>query len=346
MNKTVYLNNISKYIFEKTQDVENSYIKKIKGYFFPNKNKKYILKSCNIELDSGESLAIIGSNGAGKSTLMKIISGVIEPSNGNICILNNIPYERNKHFLKKIGVVFGHKTSLLWDIPLKYSLDLHKTIYEIDNRLFDSRLKYLSDIFGLNDFLNRKVKYLSLGEKVKADLLMNMLHSPELIILDEATIGVDMESKTMIREFINHEKDQNKSTFIMTSHDPADIENCCDKINILSKGEISFSEKTSKLKETYRQKIKIIIKKTDKNINYSFIKEKISEFNIANFTEIGNNIHIIFDKSKELKTINTLIKLNIKSFEVKMMSFEEILADKFQIYKHDNSENDEQENES
>ena len=167
---------------------------------------------------------------------------------------------------------------------------------------------------------------------------MNMLHNPELILLDEPTIGVDMESKIKIREFINNEKENNNCTFILTSHDPADIENCCDKINILAKGEIVFSEETEVLKNKYNEKVKIIVKKVDKNYEYSILKDTISGFIDATFNDIGNNLNIVFDKKNELSIINTLIKLKITSFEVKKMSFEEILADKFQIFKSDHEE--------
>lgn len=146
MQNFVYLKNISKYFFEKNQENEINHLNKIKNYFFPKKYKKYILKNCNIELQQGKSLAIIGLNGAGKSTLMKIISGVISPSEGEISILNSIPYNRDKIFLKNIGVIFGHKSSLLWDIPLKYSLELHQTIYHIEEVSFQKRLNYLVDI--------------------------------------------------------------------------------------------------------------------------------------------------------------------------------------------------------
>ena len=214
MQNVICLKNISKYVYENIQNDNFNYYKKMINYFSPEKTKKYLVKNCSINLEKGKSLAIIGLNGAGKSTLMKIISGVISPSEGEIKILNYTPYDRNKFFLKKIGVVFGHKSSLLWDIPLKFSLELHKTIYQIDDSSYQSRLNYLTEVLSLKECLNKKVKFMSLGERVKSDLLMNMLHNPELILLDEPTIGVDMESKIKIREFINNEKENNNCTFI------------------------------------------------------------------------------------------------------------------------------------
>lgn len=341
MSDILCLKNVSKYIMENRPVKSHFFYEKLTNYLFLEKTKKYLIKNCSLNLKSGKSLAIIGSNGAGKSTLMKIISGVIKPSEGEIYILNSVPFQRNPHFLKKIGVVFGHKSSLLWDLPLKYSFDLHKTIYKIEDKNYNSRLNYLLDILSMQNCLERKIKYMSLGERVKSDLIMNMLHSPDLILLDEPTIGVDMESKIMIREFINYEKENNNKTFIMTSHDPTDIENCCDEINILAKGQMVFSEETKKLKSKYEQKVKLTIKNT--KIDLNSIKNQVTNWTSPEFIINNNQLSIIFNKENEIKLINLLLTMNITEFEIKNMSFEEILAGKFQIYKSEENLNYEQE---
>lgn len=340
MNTILNMQNISRYVMENEKNAHGKFTQKIRNYLFPQKKKKYLIKNCSIKLDAGKSLAIIGSNGAGKSTLMKILAGIIKPNEGKIEILSYNPYERNKNFQKKIGVVFGHKSSLIWDLPVKYSFDLHKTIYKIEDNYFNARLNYLLDILSMHDCLDRKVKNMSLGERVKSDLIMNLLHSPELILLDEPTIGVDMESKMMIREFINYEKEKNKRTFILTSHDPTDIENCCDSINILAKGVIVLSEQTKILKERYAEKTKITLK--DTSIDQNIFKEKITSWTQAEFFEINKQLNIVVNKQDEIKLINLLLSMKITNFELKTMSFEEILAGQFQIFKTDeNNLNDE-----
>lgn len=179
---------------------------------------------------------------------------------------------------------------------------------------------------------------MSLGERVKSDLIMNLLHSPELILLDEPTIGVDMESKMMIREFINYEKEKNNRTFILTSHDPTDIENCCDEINILAKGEIVLAEDTSNLKKRYQQKVKIILK--NKELNQELIKENILAWSSqAEFYLINDCLNVITNKEDEINLINLFISMKITDFELKSMSFEEILAGQFQIFKNNESDN-------
>ncbi len=337
MNDIICLKNVSKYIMENKPVKSRFFYQKITNYLFPEKTKKYLIKNCSLNLDAGKSLAIIGSNGAGKSTLMKIISGIIKPSEGEINIFNYTPFERNKNFQKNIGVIFGHKTSLIWDLPVKYSFELHKTIYNIDDKSFTSRLNYLLDILSMKKCVERKVKNMSLGERVKSDLIMNLLHSPKLILLDEPTIGVDMESKMMIREFINYEKEKNKRTFILTSHDPTDIENCCDVINILAKGEIVLSKETLALKKQYEEKIKIVIK--NKNIDLQFIKEKITTWALAEFFIINTCLNLVLTKGEELNIINLLLSMKITDFESRTMSFEEILASQFQIFKENENYN-------
>lgn len=338
MNNAINMHSICKSIEENIPYEKKDVCGKIKNYFFPKKKKKYLIKNCSINLSAGKSLAIIGSNGAGKSTLMKIISGIMQPSEGTIKILDYVPYERNKSFQKKLGVVFGHKSSLLWDLPAKYSFDLHKTIYGIDDINYERRLKHLTSILSMEKCLERKVKNMSLGERVKSDLIMNLLHSPELILLDEPTIGVDMESKMMIREFINYEKEKNNRTFILTSHDPTDIENCCDEINILAKGEIVLAEDTSNLKKRYQQKVKIILK--NKELNQELIKENILSWSSqAEFYLINDCLNVITNKEDEINLINLFISMKITDFELKSMSFEEILAGQFQIFKNNESDN-------
>ncbi|APJ02764.1 ATP-binding cassette domain-containing protein [Silvanigrella aquatica] len=334
MNLVIKLENISKFIYEKKHTECKSIFSKLNYLFSRENSVKYLIKNCNIELYRGESLAIIGLNGAGKSTLIKVISGIMEPSEGNIKVLNYLPFKRNPNYLKKIGVVFGHKSSLIWDIPLKYSFELHKSIYGINSNDFKKRLHYLLELLSLDECLDKKVKYLSLGERVKSDLLMNMIHSPELIILDEPTVGVDMESKIMIRNFINYEREKSKTTFVITSHDPSDIENCCDRINILSKGEIVFSELTNKLKESYNEMTKFsVIDNNDKLLNL-LNKNEFNNFKIENFVNLGSKINIIVNKNFESNFANFLLQLSLNDFELKSMSFEEILADKFKIYKN------------
>ncbi|APJ02620.1 ATP-binding cassette domain-containing protein [Silvanigrella aquatica] len=335
MENLLIANKINKYILEKKSYENRNIFKKIKLYFKKNYIKKYILKNCTLQLNKGESIAILGRNGAGKSTLIKILTGITIPSSGDLIVCQSKPHLRESHFLKNIGVVFGHKNSLVWDLPLIDSLILHKIIYNIDEAQYYKKLNYLLDILNLSECMESKVKFMSLGQRVKSNILMNLLHSPALVFLDEPTIGVDIESKNQIREFINYEKQHNKTSFIMTSHDSTDIENCSDYIHVLSNGEIAFSEKTFETKNTYKNKTQIIVKKL--NINKEIFNPILKNNDII-FKETINSYKLTIPKENERETLNFLLANNIVSFEIKAMTFEDIIADMFNIAANFNNE--------
>ncbi|RDB35391.1 MAG: ATP-binding cassette domain-containing protein [Spirobacillus cienkowskii] len=339
MNSLLYADKLSKYVLEREIPKNVEFLGRVKDYFFRSYQKKYIVNNCSLSLAKGETIAVLGKNGAGKSTLIKMMTGVIVPSSGELVVCNAKPHLREANFLKNIGVVFGHKNSLMWDLPLFDSLNLHKVIYHLEDKYYKSRLNYLLEILNLTKCLNSKIKFMSLGERVKANLVMNLLHEPVLVFLDEPTIGVDIESKNQIREFINYEKCQNKTSFVMASHDPSDIENCCDHIYILSDGEMAFSKKTEKIKDVYKDKIKIIVKKDV--ISQKYFNNLKSENNLV-LKEYVNTYSMTFSKNLERIIVNSLIENNITSFELRIMTFEEILADMFDIAGNINNEDDDE----
>ena len=334
---------VSKYVNIKKEVQHKSFIKKIQQYIKPDKEKKYILNNCSFKISQGERIAILGLNGAGKSTIMKILSGAMIPSHGNIDVLGFKPCERKQEFLKKIGVVFGHKSSLIWDLPLIHSFILHKSIYEIEKKTFDSNLDYFLNLLDMLKCLNKKVRYLSLGERVKADLIMNLLHSPQILLLDEPTIGLDMEAKFQIRDFIANNQNFNNTTFIMTTHDPSDIEQCCEKILILNEGEFVFSSKVNEIKNKFNNKIRIMINKKEHNIDLSLLQNYLNLFPEIEFHASDNYFLIILDKSSELQIVQFLIEKNIRGFELKNMSFEEILSHQFRILNFEDKDYNEDE---
>ncbi len=334
---------ISKYVNIKKDVHQNTLIKRIKQYIKPEKEKKYILNNCSFKINQGERIAILGLNGAGKSTLMKILSGAMMPSHGNIDVLGFKPFHRKQEFLKQIGVVFGHKSSLIWDLPLIHSFILHKSIYEIEEQKFSNNLDYFLNLLDMQQCLNKKVRYLSLGERVKADLIMNLLHSPKVLLLDEPTIGLDMEAKFQIRDFIANNQNFNKTTFVITTHDPSDIEQCCEKILILKEGEFVFTSKVNEIKNKFNNKIRIMINKKENNIDLNLLQSYLTSFLDIEFHEYTNYFLLILDKLSELQIVQFLIQKNIRGFELKNMSFEEILAHQFRILNFEDKDYNEDE---
>lgn len=207
------------------------------------------LDSIDFEVYEGECVGILGTNGSGKSTLTKLFTGLLDPTKGEIEVLGFRPSARLEIFLKNIGVVFGHKSSLWWDLPLIESFKSHQVIYDISYRDFNLRLQEASQAFDLEKLFNRPVKYLSLGERVKAEITANLLHAPKILFLDEPTVGLDIISKYKLRQYIKKWSKEKGMSIILTSHDMIDIEECCDQVLLLEKGKNEYYGSYKKLKQ-------------------------------------------------------------------------------------------------
>ena len=197
----------------------------------------YAVKDCSLSIDKGEIIGILGENGAGKTTLIKMMVGLLYPSSGNIEIDKHIPWQRKNDFLKNISIVMGQKNQLWWDIPASESFLLNKSIYNISNKDYDNRLNELVDILDIREKLNVQVRRLSLGERMKMEIIASLLHNPKIVFLDEPTLGLDIISQSKIREFISHHNQKYQTTFIITSHYIKDIQELCKRVYVIHKGE-------------------------------------------------------------------------------------------------------------
>ena len=310
MSKIIEINNISKQYF-------------IKNNFFST-NKKNIVKAINnisFDVHENQTIGLIGLNGAGKSTLIKIILGILKVDEGEIKVFDNDPIKNRIKNLFDIGVIFGQKTQLRWDLSPLDSYKLNKELYNIDNTIFNENLKKYSDILDLHEFINRPVRTLSLGQKMRADLMSALLHKPKLLILDEPTIGVDIFSKRKIIDLI---KDLKKSTtIIFTSHNLNEVYEIADKILILDKGNLVVNEnKENLLKETDYLSLNLFL---NDNLVYDYNKFK-------NIEVIKNNeyeyIFKFIPKNQLKNFIDFLSSSNkVNFFEVKENNLEKILKD-------------------
>ncbi|WP_137804099.1 ATP-binding cassette domain-containing protein [Pseudomonas sp. G(2018)] len=221
------------------------------------------LNEVSFNISKGAAVGFIGPNGAGKSSLIKILCGIQKPTSGSVKVLGYDPALREKEFLNQIGVVFGHKTSLWWDLPVKTSLDTYKKIYNIKDSDYHERLSELAEALDLGKTLHKPVRNLSLGERVKCELTLNLLHSPKLIFLDEPTVGLDVTSKYEIRKYLNYKRSQGDLSVFLTSHDFGDIESCCDDAIIIDKGKIRFDGSMRELSENFKAGVKLIVTTLD-----------------------------------------------------------------------------------
>jgi len=247
------------------------------------------LADVNFTVPKGAAVGFIGPNGAGKSSLIKILCGIQKPTSGTVRVLGHNPSLREKGFLHRIGAVFGHKTSLWWDLPVKTSLDTYKEIYKIKDVDYRKRLSELTDSLNLSKVIHKPVRNLSLGERVKCELTLNLLHSPELIFLDEPTVGLDVTSKYEIRKYLNYKRKESNLSVFLTSHDLGDIESCCDDAIIIDKGRIRFDGSMRDLSIIFKANIKL---------NVSLQDLTLGEARLLRFKEamkVFGNIRLIND---------------------------------------------------
>ncbi len=222
-----------------------------KIYRINRKSFKTAVDRVSFEIPAGEITAFVGPNGAGKSTTIKMLTGILTPDGGSVSI-NGLSYPKDrKKIMLKIGIVFGQKSVLCWDIPVLDTLKLFKDMYNVPDSVYKENMALFSDILALDEFINQPPRLLSLGQRMKADLAASLLHNPDILFLDEPTIGIDVLSKERIRNFILQINRERKTTVILTTHDVSDIETLCEKMLVIDKGLLLYDGNVSELKSMY-----------------------------------------------------------------------------------------------
>jgi len=221
--------------------------------FYPTFKKVNAVDGISFSIQKGESVALLGPNGAGKTTTMKMLSGLIYPSSGSLKVLGFTPSERRREYLMRIGLVMGNKSGLDWDLTPAQSFQLIKKIYKIGDGEYSSRLVELVEMLDVSGFLDTQVRKLSLGERMKMELIGAILHSPEVLFLDEPTIGLDILSKKRIREFLREVQTKYAVTLILTSHDMDDVEKVCDRVIVIDKGKKVYDDSLKSLVDGYEK---------------------------------------------------------------------------------------------
>jgi ABC-2 type transport system ATP-binding protein len=209
----------------------------------------HAVERVSFSIEPGEMVGYIGANGAGKSTTIKMLTGILVPTSGQVVANGYIPYRDRRRYTKRIGVVFGQRTQLWWDIAVIESFKLLKQIYEIPDADYNRRLEMFSEILNLGDYLHTPVRKLSLGERMRCDLVASLLHNPPLLFLDEPTIGLDVVAKDRIREFLKEINRTQRTTVLLTTHDLSDIEELCKRLLIIDKGKILFDGELREMKQ-------------------------------------------------------------------------------------------------
>ena len=293
----------------------------VKSIFAPSYREVQAVKDISFQVEKGEILAFIGPNGAGKSTTIKMMTGILYPSSGEIEVLGMNPAKERKKLSYKIGTVFGQKSQLWFHLPPLDSFNLLGNIYEMDSTKLKKRIEMLNEVFEIGDLMDVPVRKLSLGQRIRCEIAASILHQPEIIFLDEPTIGLDVVVKQKIRELILQLNKEEKTTIFLTSHDAGDIEQLCKRAIIINHGEVVLNEKIKSLKYDYLNKKVIHIKynemvNTD-HCNLDVIKNK------------GNAIKVQVDTSKEdiEEVLTKLIKCGkVNDITISEPPLEEIIS--------------------
>lgn len=230
-----------------------------KGLIRREMHTKTALDHISFSINEGELLGYIGPNGAGKSTTVKILSGILVPDSGSVSVMGKTPWQNRIETVQQLGVVFGQRTQLWWDLPVIESFELLKSIYKIDERAYREKLDQLVTLLELAPLLDIPVRQLSLGQRMRCDIAASLLHSPKILFLDEPTIGLDAVSKFAIRDFIRHLNKEHKVTILLTTHDMDDIEALAKRVLILNEGQIFLDGTIDDLRKTMLPERRIII---------------------------------------------------------------------------------------
>ncbi|PYV16445.1 MAG: sugar ABC transporter ATP-binding protein [Acidobacteria bacterium] len=277
-------------------------------------------------IEAGEMVGYIGANGAGKSTTIKMLTGILMPTSGTVVAAGWVPYRDRRRYTRQIGVVFGQRTQLWWDIAVVESFKLLKEIYEISDADYRSRLGLFAEILNLGEYMHTPVRKLSLGERMRCDLAASLLHNPPLLFLDEPTIGLDVVAKERIREFLKEVNRSQRTTVLLTTHDLSDIEELSRRILIIDKGRILFDGDLAEMKKRLAQYNQVKF----------FLKDRSQIPRLAEVTTNGLGLERVdeltylmrFDRAKHSSAdvIRTLVnRLEIRDLFVEEEPIEEIV---------------------
>ena len=289
----------------------------IKSLFFRDYINKVALKDINLKINPGEIVGLIGANGAGKTTLAKILSGIIHPTSGEVSVLGFDPTKRHNDYRRQMSLIMGQKAQLWWDLPALDGFLLLKEIYQIPDKQYHQTIDYLKTTLNIHEELYVQVRKLSLGERMKVELMAALLHTPKVIYLDEPTIGLDLTAQKAVRHFIGQYCQDHKPIVILTSHYMEDIENLCKRIILLKNGSIVYDGKLSEIMEKYVTSVQMNI-----TLNSPIGNEQLQKIQIYRPSIIEHNeekLVLLVNKNDYKKMIQILFE----SFPIKDFSLQE-----------------------
>lgn len=231
----------------------------VRSFISPLTKPVRAVEDISFEIAAGEAVGYLGPNGAGKSTMIKMLTGILSPSAGTVTVLGRHPQAERVANARDIGVVFGQRTQLWWELPLFESFELHRRMYRVPEPVFERNRADLTEMMGLASFLERPVRHLSLGQRMRAEIAMALMHDPKILFLDEPTIGLDVVAKDVVRKFLSRMNRERGTTIILTTHDLQDIEEICPRLIMVDEGRLLFDGAVGALRARFGARRKLVL---------------------------------------------------------------------------------------
>ncbi len=306
---------------------KSGFLGSLKSFFKRDKQSIEAVKNLNISIKKGELVGFLGPNGAGKTTVLKMLSGILYSTSGEARVLGSVPWKRNREYQKQFSIVMGQKNQLWWDLPPMESFVLNKEIYEVPEEDFQEKLEELTSMLEIKDILDVQVRKLSLGQRMKCELVAALIHEPKVLFLDEPTIGLDVFAQKKIRDFIRKYNRKKKTTIILTSHYMDDIKELCKRVLIIDKGVLIYDGDLERL--------------VDKHTPYKIIKifpqkDKIKKKDLTGLGEItvfsSSLIELRVPRTKAKETAAQILTSNlpVRDIEITELEIEEVIRTIFQ----------------
>jgi ABC-2 type transport system ATP-binding protein len=286
------------------------------------------VQNVSFKIQPGEIVGFLGGNGAGKTTTLKMLTGLIHPSEGEVKVANYVPFRRQPQFLHQTSLVMGQKQQLLWDLPALDSLRINAAVYNIPDRIFKQRLEELATMLDVSDKLHQPVSKLSLGERMKAELLAALLHHPQVLFLDEPTLGLDVNAQVAVREFLQQYNQRYGATILLTSHYMADITALCDRVLLIHQGKLIYDGLLEDLLDRFAPYRQVRVE----------LAQALSPEELASFGEVesiqGQEVRFLVPREKLTATISRILaQLQVQDLNVSDPPIEEIIGRLFQTGK-------------
>lgn len=305
-----------------TVAIKKAGIRNTLKHFFNRQYKEIkAVQNVSFYIESGEIVGFLGANGAGKTTTLKMLTGLIYPTSGRVKVAGYVPFQRQSQFLRKISLVMGQKQQLIWDLPAIDSLRINAAVYEIDDHDFQQRLKELTEMLSLEDKLNQPVRKLSLGERMKAELLAALLHHPQVLFLDEPTLGLDVNAQASVRDFLRNYNERYQATILLTSHYMADITALCQRVMTIHQGQLIYDGSLDQLLERFAPYREVKVE-----LAQCLPLEKLNQFAEIESLD-GQQVRFLVRREKLTSTVTKILNsLEVLDLSVSEPPIEEIIG--------------------